>query len=134
MALGSGMIFLDSTAVNVALPRIQTDLAAPLAGLQWVVNAFGFLYLMTIGRQSDYLTGFFPGIVLVGLGMATFVTPLTATVMAALPEGPSGIASGVNDAATRVASLLAIAVLGVIVTTRFDATFLTLCSSVLAML
>lgn len=86
------------------------------------LNAAGFLYLTTTGRQSEYLTGFFPGIVLVGLGMAVFVTPLTATVMSALPPGLSGVASGVNNAVTRVASLLAIAVLGVIVTTRFDST------------
>ncbi len=86
------------------------------------LNALGFLYLMTTGRQSGYLTGFFPGIVLVGLGMATFVTPLTTTVMAALPGGLSGIASGVDNAVTRVASLLAVAVLGAIVATRFDGT------------
>lgn len=38
--LGSGMVFLDSTVVNVALPAIADDLDTSLAGLQWTVNAF----------------------------------------------------------------------------------------------
>src|SRR5438270_665711 len=45
-AMGSGMIFLDGTVVNVALPRIQTELAAPLSGLQWIVNGYS-LYATT---------------------------------------------------------------------------------------
>jgi EmrB/QacA subfamily drug resistance transporter len=42
--LGSSMVLLDGTAVNVALPRIGADLDASLAGLQWAVNA----YLLTL--------------------------------------------------------------------------------------
>ena len=43
--VGSGMVFLDSTVVNVALPKIQDELGADLAGLQWVVTG----YLLTLG-------------------------------------------------------------------------------------
>ncbi len=42
--LGSGMAFLDGTAVNVALPALQRELGAGLAGLQWTVDA----YLLTL--------------------------------------------------------------------------------------
>lgn len=38
--LGSSMALLDSTVVNVALPRIGLDLDADLASLQWIVNAY----------------------------------------------------------------------------------------------
>src|SRR5262245_36760515 len=38
--LGSGLTFLDATVVNIALPTIGTELAASVAGLQWVVNAY----------------------------------------------------------------------------------------------
>lgn len=87
-----------------------------------VINALGLLWFLSTDRTSAYLTGFFPGIILLGLGMSVFVTPLTTTVMSALPGNLSGIASGVNNAATRLASLLAIAILGVIIAARFDAT------------
>ena len=43
--VGSGMVFLDSTVVNVALPAIERDLDTDLAGLQWVVTG----YLLTLG-------------------------------------------------------------------------------------
>lgn len=87
-----------------------------------LVIAAGFVLLMLPGRQASYPTQLLPAIVVVGLGMALFVTPLTATVMAALPDRQAGIASGVNNAVSRLASLLAVAVLGVIVAWRFDAT------------
>ena len=66
-ALGSGMIFLDGTVVNVALPRIQTELGAPLAGLQWIVNGYtlflGALVLLggsigdVYGRKTVFIVG-----------------------------------------------------------------------------
>ena len=61
-----------------------------------------------------------PGICVIGLGMSFFVTPLTATVMGSVPEGLAGVASGVSNTVTRVASLLAIAVLGLVAVNRFD--------------
>jgi hypothetical protein len=77
---------------------------------------------MSAGRHASYPRAFFPGIVLIGLGLSVFVTPLTATVMAAVPEGLVGVASGVSNTITRVASLLAIAVLGIVVAQQFGAT------------
>src|SRR5437762_3850541 len=43
--LGSTIVFVDSTVVNVALPAIQRDLGGGLALQQWVVDA----YLLTLG-------------------------------------------------------------------------------------
>ncbi|MFI5387962.1 MAG: MFS transporter, partial [Fimbriimonadales bacterium] len=39
-AMASGMVFLDGSVVNVALPKIQTDLGVPLSSLQWIIDAY----------------------------------------------------------------------------------------------
>src|SRR6201996_2648979 len=54
--LGSGMALLDSTVVNVALPRIGSDLGAGFAGLQWIVNGYGLTlaaFLLLGGSLGD---------------------------------------------------------------------------------
>jgi EmrB/QacA subfamily drug resistance transporter len=71
---------------------------------------------------KDYWTTYFPGIIIVGIGMGVVVAPLTATVMACVPKNNTGIASGVNNTMARTAGLLAIAVLGAIVLITFKNT------------
>jgi predicted MFS family arabinose efflux permease len=85
------------------------------------IIAVGFLLFLRTGRTSFYPTDILPGVAVLGFGMSVFVTPLTATVMASLPEGLGGIASGFNNSVTRVASLLAVAVLGAIIAGSFGA-------------
>jgi EmrB/QacA subfamily drug resistance transporter len=89
-----------------------------LAGLGLLIFTFAGL---TEGPK-DYWTTFFPGIIILGTGMGIVVAPLTATVMAAVPEHNSGIASGVNNTMARTAGLLAIAVLGAIIIITFKST------------
>jgi hypothetical protein len=60
-----------------------------------------------------------PGVLVFGVGMAATVAPLTATVLASVEPGHSGVASGVNNAVARIAGLLAIAALGAIVSASF---------------
>jgi EmrB/QacA subfamily drug resistance transporter len=84
-----------------------------------IVAGLGLLLLIRAGPDADYLTTIFPGVVVFGLGMSATVAPLTATVLASVDRGRSGLASGINNAVARVASLLAIAALGAVVSGIF---------------
>ena len=57
--LGSTIVFLDSTVVNVALPAIQEDLDTGLAGQQWIVEAYmlALVSLLLVGGSLGDLYG-----------------------------------------------------------------------------
>ena len=86
-----------------------------------IVGGLGLLLLLRVGSDADYLADVLPGILVFGLGLSATVAPLTATVLDSVDERHVGIASGVNNGISRVAGLLAIAVLGAIVSARFAA-------------
>ena len=83
------------------------------------IVALAFLLFARIGTEGSYWTTFFPAAVVLGIGMAITVPPLTTAVMTAVPERQAGTASGINNAVARTAGLVAIAVFGVLVTTTF---------------
>src|SRR4029077_21093883 len=85
-----------------------------------IVARIGMLLLTRVGADPDYVTDVLPGILVFGLGLAATVAPLTATVLDSVEERRVGVASGVNNGVSRVAGLLAIAVLGAVISARFD--------------
>ncbi|MGN6274355.1 MAG: MFS transporter [Solirubrobacterales bacterium] len=86
-----------------------------------IVGGVGLLLMLRIGSGADYPTEVLPAVLVFGLGLSATVAPLTATVLDSVPEHRVGIASGINNGVSRVAGLLAIAVLGAVISARFAA-------------
>lgn len=84
-----------------------------------LIAAAGFLLFALPSFNAHYWTSFFPAFIVLGLGMAVSVAPLTAAVMGSVDPDRAGTASGINNAVARVAGVLAIAVLGVIMAAAF---------------
>ena len=113
--LAAGTSILPVTACMLLLSaraggRAQRTGPRPLMTLGALLAAAGFLLALRIGPDARYLTAVLPSVLLLGLGLACAVAPLTAAVLAAAPAHLAGAASGINNATARSAGLLAIAV------------------------
>ncbi|MDA1334523.1 MAG: MFS transporter [bacterium] len=93
-------------------PRLPMILGPILVGI-------GMMLIGFVGINSNYWVSFFPGLVLFGAGMALVIAPLTKSALDVEPKY-SGSASGVNNSVSRVAGLLAIAILGVFMLSTFQ--------------
>ena len=94
-------------------PRVLLIVGPILAGI-------GFVLMARPGIGGSYWTTFFPAILILGIGMAITVAPLTTTVMTSITdERHAGAASGINNTIARAAGLLAIALFGAVAATIF---------------
>jgi EmrB/QacA subfamily drug resistance transporter len=106
------LVTLLSARAGALATRIGPRLPMTIGPL---ITAAGALWLTGVDGSAPYVVEVLPGSLLQGLGMATTVAPLTATVLAAAPDSLAGIASGVNNAVARAGQLLAVAALPVAV-------------------
>jgi predicted MFS family arabinose efflux permease len=86
-----------------------------------IVGGAGMLLFIRLDSHASYLLDVLPAVLVFGFGLSATVAPLTATVLDSVAPNRVGIASGVNNGVSRVAGLLAIAVLGAVISAHFGA-------------
>ncbi len=123
-ALAAGTTSLPVTIVMFLLSMrfgMLADRYGPrfFMGVGPLVAAAGLAWFLRLDADVDFLTDLLPGLLVFSLGLSMTVAPLTATVLADADENNAGIASGVNNAIARVASLVAIAAVGALVAASF---------------
>lgn len=94
-------------------PRLFMAIGPIIAGL-------GTLWMLTVSLPTNYWTQLLPGIIVFGLGLSITVAPLTSAILGSIKSAQAGIGSAVNNAVSRIAGLLAVAVIGIIIGTSID--------------
>jgi EmrB/QacA subfamily drug resistance transporter len=125
-ATAAGSSFLPFVIITFLMSRWTGGLVTQYgARLPLIVGpaiaAAGFVLFAIPGTEGSYWTTFFPAIVVLGFGMSFVIAPLTTTALNSVEGRHSGLASGVNNAVSRAAGLLAIPILGIFVFLTFSA-------------
>ncbi|NKX88597.1 MFS transporter [Nocardia coubleae] len=127
LQIGAGWSPLAAGAASVPISVLMFLLAARFGAVATrfgprrpmvigaLVLAGGLALLAGAPRDPGFVTDILPGMLAMGLGLSMLVAPLTGTVLAAAPAGRAGVASGINNAVSRTAGLLAVAALPLLV-------------------
>jgi len=121
-----GLTATEAGLATLPIPVLSFFLARPFGALAGrhgprlymaigpVVAGSGYLLMTSAREDFDFWTQLLPGLVVFGVGLSITVSPLTAAVLAAVDPAQSGIGSAVNNAVSRIAGLVAVALMGVI--------------------
>lgn len=113
----AGLALLPVSIANVALSRVFGGLAGRFGPRLFmtagpVLAGLGYLLMLRIGEQVNYFTDVLPGVLVFAVGLSMTVAPLTSGTLGSIPARQAGVGSAVNNAVSRVAGLIAIALLG----------------------
>ena len=110
-ALVAGSVFLPFVAMAFLMGRLSGRICArfgarvPLVVASLAVAVGLLLFALPGAQEASYWISFFPGMVVQGFGMALVITPLTTAVLGSVESERSGLASGINNAVTRMAAV-----------------------------
>jgi len=124
-ATEASLVFIPSTLCMLLLSGLFGSLAGRLGPRLFmavgpVVAAAGFLWLLTMGTDVDFWVHLLPAVLLFGVGLSMTVAPLTSAILGAIHPAQAGIGSAVNNAVSRIAGLITVAMLGLIVGQHLD--------------
>lgn len=124
-ALAAGLSLLPVTIILFFFSSRTGVLSAKFGprlfmGFGPIIAGIGFLMMLKIPADLNYWTQLLPAILVFGAGLCLTVAPLTSTILGDVKKEQAGIASAVNNAVARIASLLAVAAVGAIVATQFN--------------
>jgi predicted MFS family arabinose efflux permease len=119
-ALQAGLALLPVTAVMFLLSSRIGALAGKFGPRLFmaagpIIMGLGFLLMLRVQAHSSYVSDLLPGVLVFALGLASTVSPLTSAVLSDVDARHAGVASAVNNAISRIAGLITIAVAGVLV-------------------
>jgi hypothetical protein len=85
-----------------------------------IVGGLGYLWFLMMGKNVNYWWEVLPGVIIFAVGLSATVAPLTAAILGSIPSAQAGIGSATNNAVSRVAGLVATAMIGVIIAGTLD--------------
>lgn len=124
-ATAAGLVFIPSTLCMLLLSGVFGGLAGKYGprlfmAIGPVIAACGFLWLLMMGEDVNFWTNLLPAVLLFGVGLSITVAPLTSAILGSIHPAQAGIGSAVNNAVSRIAGLVTVAMIGLIVGGTLD--------------
>lgn len=124
-AIAAGFVFIPSTICMLLLSGVFGGLAGKYGprlfmAIGPVIAGCGFLWLLMMGDEVNFWLHLLPGVLLFGIGLSITVAPLTSAILGSIHPAQAGIGSAVNNAVSRIAGLVTVALIGLIVGGTLD--------------